>query len=244
MGSSVRVAMWSGPRNISTAMLRSWENRTDTFVCDEPLYAHYLQQTGLDHPGRDEVVAHHEADWRKVVDWLTRPTPGGRAIFYQKHMAHHLLSTIERDWLSELIHCFLIRNPREMLTSLIKHLPNPTLEDTGLPQQVEIMRFVERTTGKTPPVVDARDVLENPRRMLKQLCGRVGVAFTERMLHWPPGPRDTDGIWAKHWYEAVEKSTGFQAYRPKKEDIPARLQGLLARCAEYYDELCEHRLRP
>ncbi len=244
MGRSVRIAMWSGPRNISTAMLRSWGNRSDSFVCDEPLYAHYLEQTGLDHPGRDEVIAHHEPDWRKVADWLTGPIPEGKAVFYQKHMAHHLLPTIERDWLSKLIHCFLIRDPREMLTSLIKHLPDPKLEDTGLPQQVEISRFVERTTGKTSPIVDARDVLENPRRMLEKLCDAVGVSFTDRMLSWPPGPRETDGIWAKHWYEAVERSTGFQPYRPKKEAIPARFQDLLAKCVGYYDELHEQRLRP
>ena len=129
------IAMWSGPRNISTAMLRSWGNRQDTFVCDEPLYAHYLEQTGLDHPGAREVIEHHETDWRKVVRWLTGPVPEGRRLFYQKHMAHHLLPDIGREWLTDLTHCFLIREPREMLTSLIRKTTQPTLEDTRLPQQ-------------------------------------------------------------------------------------------------------------
>lgn len=242
MGTTVRIAMWSGPRNISTAMLRSWGNRPDTFVCDEPLYAHYLAQTGLDHPGYDDVIAHHEPDWRKAVEHLTGPVPEGKPIFYQKHMSHHLLPDIERSWLSKLTHCFLIRDPREMLTSLLKHLPNPTLQDTGLPQQVEIVRFVQRHIGKTPPIIDARDVLEDPRQMLQLLCEAVGVEFIEAMLSWPPGRRDTDGIWAKHWYDAVEKSTGFQRYSPKDETVPPAFEPLLAECLTHYNELYEQRL--
>ncbi|MCH7813340.1 MAG: HAD family hydrolase [Planctomycetes bacterium] len=236
--------MWSGPRNLSTAMLRSWGNRPDTFVCDEPLYAHYLLETGLDHPGRDEVIAQHEADWRKVAAWLTGPIPEGKAIFYQKHMAHHLLPGIERDWLDRLTHCFLIREPEEMLTSLIKHWPNPTLADTGLPQQVEITRFVQDRTGQTPPIIDARDVLEHPRVMLPRLCEAVGIDFCEGMLSWPPGGRKTDGIWAKHWYGAVEKSTGFAPYKRKGEKVPPRFSPLLADCVDCYQELHALRLRP
>src|SRR5436190_9738229 len=157
--SPVRIAMWSGPRNISTAMMRSWGNRPDTFVCDEPLYAHYLQKTGYDHPGADEVIASHEPDWKKVVEWLTGPVPGGKPVFYQKHMAHHLLPEIERDWLASLTHAFLIRDPREMLLSLVKVMPHPAALDTGLPQQLELFRSVRAATGHTPPVIDARDVL-------------------------------------------------------------------------------------
>lgn len=167
---SMRLAMWSGPRNISTAMMRAWGNRPDTVVCDEPLYAHYLKITGLPHPGAAEVIVHHETDWRKVVAWLTGPVPDGRAIFYQKHMTHHLLPGIERRWLDDLTHAFLIRDPREMLTSYIRTIPDPRLEDTGLPQQVEIFDRVKQRMGRTPPVIDARDVLENPRRTLGLLC--------------------------------------------------------------------------
>ena len=245
MADPVRIAMWSGPRNISTAMLRSWENRADTFVCDEPLYAHYLvSKPDLDHPGRDEVIAHHESDWRKVVAELTGPIPRGKGVYYQKHMAHHLLDDVGRDWLDRLTHCFLIRDPEEMITSLIKHLPEPTLRDTGLPQQVEIARFVRERTGGVPPIVDAKDVLDDPRSMLGALCHAVGVPFSDEMLSWPAGTRETVGIWAKHWYAAVENSTGFKPYKPKGERVPPKFAGLLAECQGHYDELFAQRLQP
>jgi hypothetical protein len=240
----LRVAAWSGPRNISTALMRSWSNRPDTWVVDEPLYAYYLERTGVDHPVRDEVLAHHETDWRRVVSDLTGPIPGGRAIFYQKHMAHHLLPEIDRDWLPKLTHVFLIRDPREMLTSLIEHLPAPTLADTGLPQQVEIFESLRDEHGVTPPVIDSRDVLENPESMLRRLCAALGVRFTERMLTWPPGRRDTDGAWAGQWYGAVERSSGFQPYRPKNVALPPELAPLHEECLGPYRLLHEHRLLP
>lgn len=242
MTEPLRIAMWSGPRNISTAMMRAWGNRPDTFVCDEPLYAYYLKETGYDHPGADEVIAVHEPDWRKVVTWLTGPVPNNKPIFYQKHMSHHLLPQIERDWLGSLTNVFLIREPREMITSLAKILPNPTPEATGLPQQVELYQWVVAKTGKQPPVIDARDVLDNPRRMLTLLCESLGVPFTEAMLSWPPGPRDTDGVWAKHWYANVEKTTTFQPYAPKDEPVPDHMKGLLERCQAEYDWLYDRRL--
>lgn len=236
--------MWSGPRNISTAMMRAWGNRPDTFVCDEPLYAHYLAVTGLPHPGRDEVIAHHETDWRKVVAWLTGPVPEGKPIFFQKHMAHHLLPGMDDAWLDHLTHAFLIRDPREMLLSLVKVTPDITLADTGLVQQVEILRRQEQRTGQIPPILDARDVLEHPREMLSALCDRLGVAFTQEMLTWPAGPRPTDGIWAKHWYAAVETSTGFEAYRPRTGAIPVRYRTLLDEANSIYQLLHERRIRP
>lgn len=223
-------------------MMRSWGNRSDAVVCDEPLYAHYLTVTGIDHPGRDEVISHHECDWRKVAAWLTGPIPGDKTVFYQKHMAHHLLPDVERGWLDALTHGFLIRDPCEMLTSLLEHLPSPRLEDTGLPQQRELVEYVQRRTGKTPPIIDARDVLENPRRMLGLLCNAVGVEFQESMLTWPAGRRETDGIWAKHWYDAVERSTGFGPYKPKMVPVPAKFQPLLKQCVECYRTLHAIRL--
>ena len=235
------IAMWSGPRNISTAMLRSWGARPDTFVCDEPLYAHYLAETGLDHPGRDEILAHHERDWHKVVDWLTGPIPDGRSIFYQKHMAHHLLPGMDLDWIGELRHALLIRDPSEMLTSLIRVWPEPTIADTGLPQQVELLERLERQ-GAVPPVLDARDVLENPGGMLRELCARLDVPFTEAMLAWEPGPRPTDGIWARHWYDSVEQSTAFAPYVPKHAVVPDRLHDLLEQCESLYEHLARERI--
>lgn len=223
--------------------MRSWGNRPDTIVCDEPLYAHYLQHTGIAHPGADEVIRCHDTDWRRVVSRLTGPIQDGQAIFYQKHMTHHLLPHIERGWLADVTNCFLIRDPREMLTSLLHFLPEPTLADTGMPQQVEIFNWVRKATGRVPPVIDARDVLENPRRVLGLLCSALGIAFHDAMLSWPPGRRDTDGVWAKHWYAAVENTTTFQPYKPKAEPVPDRLQKLCAECVDLYEELHRQRLR-
>ena len=238
-----RIAMWSGPRNISTALMRSWGNRPDTFVCDEPLYAHYLLQTGVSHPGADEVIRSQENDWRKVVAWLTGEVPGGKAIFYQKQMTHHLLPEIDRAWLDRVTNAFLIREPREVVTSFVRIAGEPRIEDTGFPQQLEIFSLVRQRTGRIPPVVDARDVLENPARMLRLLCAALDVEFTDAMLSWPLGPRDTDGVWAKYWYDAVLKTTTFQPYRPKNEPVPAHLAGLLEEAEEIYRQLYEHRLR-
>lgn len=239
----VRIAMWSGPRNISTALMRSWGSRSDTFVCDEPLYAHYLDATGLDgHPVPEEVKAHHEKDWRKVVRTLTESVPAGRTVFYQKHMAHHFLSCIDRGWLGLVTNCFLIREPREMLTSLIKLLPAARIEDTGLPQQLEIFEWVRENRGTMPPVLDAKDVLDDPERMLRALCGAVGVDFTEEMLSWAPGPRETDGVWGRHWYDAVYKTTSFRPHQSKPDAVPADLEDLLAQCNGYYARLHPYRL--
>ncbi|MHC5114380.1 MAG: sulfotransferase-like domain-containing protein [Planctomycetota bacterium] len=238
----VRIAMWSGPRNISTAMMRSWEARPDTAVWDEPLYAHYLLATGHDHPGREEIIAHHETDERTVVARLTGPVPGGARVFYQKHMAHHLLPGMPIDWIDGLANCFLIRRPREMIASLAKVIPDPAIEQTGLPQQVDLFERVRRTAGTVPPVIDGRDVLTDPAGMLAALCDRLGVPWTDAMLSWPAGPRDSDGIWAKHWYDAVERSTGFEPYRPRDVSLPDGLRDLADRCDDLYARLHEHRI--
>jgi hypothetical protein len=238
----LRLAMWSGPRTISTAMMRSWENRPDTVVCDEPLYAHYLRDSQAPHPGAWEIIAHHDADWQSVVRHLTGWQPDGATIFYQKQMSHHLLPHIGRDWLGQLRHAFLIRDPREMLLSYVKTVPRVTLSDTGLPQQVEIFNRLREDQGRVPPVIDSRDVLENPRRMLELLCVAWDVEFMPEMLSWPSGPRASDGIWARHWYDAVERSTGFAAYRPKTESLPQRLEPLYEACLPYYETLYAARL--
>jgi hypothetical protein len=239
----IRIAMWSGPRNISTALMRSFGNRPDTAVCDEPLYAHYLKATGLDHPGADEVIAAGPIDWREAVAFLLGPVPDGKRVFYQKHMAHHLLPQIERDWIAGLTNAFLIREPSEMITSLARILAHPDAAATGLPQQVEIFDWVRSTTGKTPPVVDSRDVLDNPRGTLAALCDALGLPFTDAMLSWPPGRRETDGVWAKYWYDSVEKTTTFQPYTPKNEPVPSHVRGLLDVCQAHYETLYSHRLR-
>jgi len=238
----LRLAMWSGPRNISTAFMRSWGNRDDTFVCDEPLYAHYLVKTGLPHAMAQEVIASQENDWKKVVAWLTGPVPGGKSIFYQKHMSHHLLPEIGRDWLPRLTNCFLIRSPAEVLPSLDEKYERPRLLDTGYPQQIEIFEYIQRHTGQVCSVIDSRDILMNPREILTRLCERLGVAFHDSMMSWAPGLRDTDGIWARHWYNAVKKTTSFQPYVAKNKPLPDHLRDLHDECLPYYEKLYAFRL--
>ena len=240
---SIRIAMWSGPRNISTAMMRAWGNRDDTAVIDEPFYAYYLQATGTQHPGADEVIATGETDWRKVVEHLIGPIPNGKRIFFQKQMTHHLLHEVDREWLATVTNCFLIRDPREVINSYIKKREDPVLEDLGFVQQAEIFDFVRTHTNTVPPVVDAKDVLENPGRTLRLLCEGSGVEFSESMLSWPPGLRDTDGIWARHWYGEVANTTSFQPYRPRHHDLPESFREIYARCRDCYDRLYEYRLR-
>jgi len=223
--------------------MRSWGNRPDTFVCDEPFYACYLQTTGREHPGAAEVIAHGETDWRKVVARLTGPVPGGKRIFFQKQMTHHLLPEIDRSWLGAVTNCFLIRDPGEVIVSYIKKNNDPTLEDIGFIQQAGIFEWVRERTGQIPAVVDAHDVLENPGRILRLLCEAIGVEFSETMLSWPPGLRATDGIWAKHWYGEVESSTNFrQPSRREPAPAPERLGAVYERSRECYARLYQHRL--
>jgi len=223
--------------------MRSWENRADTVVCDEPLYAHYLQETGLPHPGREEVLASQDSDWRRVARFLTGDIPLNKSFFYQKHMAHHLLPQTGREWLLKLTHVLLVRDPAEVLTSLVKVTPNPTISDTGFPQLSELFEWLRESTGVDPVVIDSRDVLREPERHLRALCGVLDVPFDPAMLAWPAGRRPTDGVWAEYWYAAVEASTGFTPYRPKTEQVPAELQPVLNTCRPIYERLYAHRLR-
>jgi hypothetical protein len=239
----LRLAMWSGPRNVSTALMRSWGNRDDTVVVDEPFYAHYLLVTGRGHPGREFVIAHQENDWRRVVETLLAPQPAGVEVFYQKQMAHHLLPGMGREWLPQMSHAFLIREPRAMLASLAGKLESFTLADTGLPQQVEIFERVLAMTGRVPPVVDSAELLDAPEAVLRRLCDAAGVRFSDRMLSWPPGRRDTDGVWAPWWYARVEESTGFEAPSAGAvPPLPEALQPIEAQCRPLYDKLWRHRL--
>lgn len=243
MSSGLRIAAWSGPRNISTAMMRAWENRSDAAVVDEPFYAHYLATTGLDHPGREEVIAAGETDWRKVVAALTGPIPGDRAVFYQKHMTHHLLREVDTAWLAQVTNVFLIRDPREVLLSYVKSRPTVTAEDIGVPRQMEIFECVRGLTGTEPMVIDAGEFLKAPEAHLRAWCDRLGIEFTDRMLSWPAGPRDTDGIWAPYWYDAVLKSTGFEPWRERDRSVPAEHRQVIEVCQPLYEALYERRLR-
>ena len=233
---TVRIAMWSGPRNLSTAMMRSFENRSDCCVVDEPLYAAYLAETGLDHPARDEVIASQPTDWREVARELTAGEVGA-PLQYQKHMTHHLLPSMDRGAFAGLTHAFLVRDPERVLTSYAKVRDEPTLSDLGLPQQVALF---EEYGG---PVLDAADVLGDPEAALTSLCAALGIPFSRAMLEWPAGPRDSDGVWAPHWYAGVWASTGFARESPGAADpLPDRLRPLLEQCLPYYDRLAPYRL--
>lgn len=234
---AVRIAMWSGPRTISTALMRSFGARSDTLVVDEPLYAHYLAATGLDHPGRDDILASQPTSWQAVADALTGPLPAGVGVYYQKHMAHHLLPDVGRDWLGRLRHGYLIRDPAYVVASYARVRGEPTLADLGLAQQREIF---ERYGG---PVVDAADLLRDPASLLQALCAALGIGWQPAMLAWPAGRRDTDGVWAPHWYAGVEASTGFAPYDPAPPVVPDRLAALVDEALPYYDALARHRLR-
>jgi len=242
MTQAIRIAMWSGPRNISTAMMRAWGNRSDTSVFDEPFYAYYLKATGKKHPGAEEVIARGETDRRRIITLLTGPVPSRRWIFFQKHMTHHLLPEIDREWLGTVTNCFLIRDPSDVIASYIKKREDLALEDLGFVQQMEIFDFVRSRMNAIPPIVDAKDVLENPERILRLLCKAVGVEFSELMLSWPPGLRETDGVWAKYWYGEVAKTTSFQPRRPRREEVPKRLREIYDRCRACYERLYGYRL--
>ena len=234
------ITMWSGPRNISTAMMRSWGNRADTAVVDEPFYAHYLQHTGYEHPGADKIIATYETDWRKIVKQLTADAPEQKAIFYQKHMTHHMLAHIDKSWMTQVTNCFLIRDPRRMILSFAKVIPNPKLDQMGLKHQVDIFHYVCEATGEIPPVISARDVLQNPRKTLGKLCEAIDVPFDEAMLQWAAGKRETDGIWAEYWYASVEKSTCFMPYQPDDTPVPKHLEPLLEECQILYDQMAQY----
>ncbi len=240
----VRIAMWSGPRNISTAMMRAFGNRTDTVAIDEPFYAAYLSATGLDHPMRDEVIAAQPLDWRIVAEAMTGPVEDGRAIFYQKHMTHHMLPAFGRDWLGGVTSAFLIRRPESVLASYAEKRAEVTLRDIGFVEQAEIFDQVADRLGQAPPVIDAADVLTDPRGTLTSLCAALGIGFDESMLAWEPGRKPYDGVWAPVWYRAVEASSGFGAPRPETlfDDLDDRLKPIAEEALAYYERLRKFRL--
>lgn len=235
------ICLWSGPRNVSTAMMYSFAQLDDVAVVDEPLYGHYLRITGRNHPGREQVMASMNCDgelvMQSLIDRSRKPTTPR---LFLKHMAHHLVE-LDSRFLHSTCNVFLIRDPLEMLPSLTIQLPDADLADTGLKKQWEL--FVQlRQSGATPVVVDSRELLLNPDRVLRQLCHAIGISYSTSMLEWPAGPREEDGVWATHWYHAVHTSRGFDPYR-EKTDFPVHLQSLLDECVPWYQKLKQHALR-
>lgn len=241
MSDGLRIAMWSGPRNISTAMMRSWESRGDTAVTDEPFYAHYLVATGVEHPGREEVIASQDTDATRVADMLTGPIPEGKPIWYQKHMTQHMLPGMSLDWFGKVAHCFLIRTPDEVVASFTRNRPDAAAWELGFEQQARLFDQVCDRLGAPPPVLDAGDVLRDPAGVLGALCARLGIPFSPRMLHWPAGRRASDGVWAPHWYANVEQSTGFAPWRPRDAALTPFQRRLAEQCQPFYARLAQYR---
>ena len=235
------ICLWSGPRNVSTALMYSFAELDGVRVVDEPLYGHYLRVSGADHPGRDDVIAAMNCDGDAVMaDLLSQQRRDPATRLFLKHMAHHLVG-IDTSFLERTANVFLVRDPREMLPSLTIQLPGAGLDDTGLMRQWQLFDHL-RSTGPAPVIVDSRELLLDPPGVLRALCRAIDVDYSDSMLHWQPGPRAEDGVWAPHWYDAVHKSRGFQRYRPKGE-FPAQLEPLLDECEPWYRRLYEHALR-
>jgi hypothetical protein len=235
--------MWSGPRNISTAMMRAFENRDDTDVSDEPFYAAYLAATGFDHPMRAAVLGSQPNDWRDVAASLAGPAPHGRAIWYQKHMCHHMIEAFGLDWSDGCRNAFLIRAPEQVLASYVRKRSSVTLEEIGVVRQAELFDRVSQHLGKAPPVIDAADVLATPRVTLTALCAALGIAFSDRMLAWPTGRRQSDGVWAPAWYDVVERSTGFAPpAHADVADLPIDLASIARAAQPFFDRMARWRI--
>jgi hypothetical protein len=233
----MNIAMWSGPRNLSTAMMYAFAARGDAEVWDEPFYAAYLAATGLDHPMRAAIIAAGDPDPARVAAACAGPVPGGKALFYQKHMTHHMVPGFDRGWLGSVTNVFLIRHPARVVASYLVKREQPVLADLGFVQQAEIFDHVAGLTGRAPLVIDSADIRADPPAALSRLCGALGIPFTPRMLHWPAGPKPFDGAWAPHWYGAVHRSNGFEAAEGPLPVLEGEYRVLAEQALPHYDML-------
>jgi hypothetical protein len=238
----MKIAMWSGPRNLSTAMMYAFAARGDCAVWDEPFYAAYLAKTGIDHPMRDTIVATDDTDPTRIAAACMGPTPDGKALHYQKHMTLHMIPEFDRGFMRHLTNVFLIRHPARVVASYSQKREAPTLPDIGFVQQAELFDQVAGWTGRTPLVIDSADIRANPQESLEKLCTALGIPFTENMLHWPAGPKSYDGVWAPHWYNAVHASTGFGDPEGPLPTLPAEYAPLVEQALPHYQRLAAHKL--
>jgi len=236
----MNIYMWSGPRNVSTALMRSFENRDDTFVWDEPLYSYYLKETGKTHPIGKEIINTYSFDLNEIIKNISKDY-GTKKIHYQKHMAHHILEKTPIDWIKFGINCFLIRHPKEVISSYIKK--NKLIEsfDIGFPNQFRIFKRVI-DLNQNLIVINAKDLLNNPTNILQKLCNKLNISYDNKMLNWPKGPRDSDGIWSKFWYGSVNQSSGFEIHKNQEFKIPSKYTDIYKECLEIYSELNSYSL--
>ncbi|SEQ87418.1 sulfotransferase family protein [Thalassovita taeanensis] len=237
----MRIAMWSGPRNLSTAMMYAFGARADFAVVDEPFYAAYLGKTGLDHPMRGQILASQSRDAAEVGGVLRGPVPKGRAHYYQKHMTQHMIPSIPRGWMADVVNVFLIRHPARVVASFAKKYDYPTLEDIGFAQQTELFDHVVEL-GQTPIIIDSGEIRREPEAMLKKLCDAISLPFDPAMLHWPEGGHPDDGVWAAHWYGAVHRSTSFAAAEGDLPKLSGAAADLAARALPHYERLAALKL--
>ncbi len=239
-----RIAMWSGPRNISTAMMRSWENRADTVVIDEPFYGPFLAHSGQNHPLKEKVMATQGTNYQAVLEKLLAPQAAHVDIFYQKHMAHHMpdMAFVKDYLIAPFNHAFLIRDPKDVVRSYVRKYPEITAEALGYGRQLRIFNLVRDIKSENPPVIESVDVLNRPKETLQKLCLALGVCFDDDMLSWPTGYRDSDGVWASHWYNRVIESTGFKAYQEKATPLTDREAEVAAACQADYEFLKEFKV--
>ncbi len=233
----MKIAMWSGPRNLSTAMMYSFAARGDCAATDEPFYAAYLAATGVQHPMGADIIAAGQTDAAGVAAACLGPNPDGQPLWYQKHMTLHMIPGFDRSFLRGLTNVFLIRLPARVVASYSKKRESPTLADIGFVQQAELFDQVAQMTGSAPPVVDSADIRATPRETLTRLCAALGIPFTEAMLNWPAGPKAYDGVWAPHWYNAVHSSTGFDEPEGPLPDLPSAYQALVEQALPSYERL-------
>lgn len=239
MTQTKRLAMWSGPRNLSTAMMYAFAQRTDCEVWDEPLYAAFLKATGLSHPMGDDIIAAGEADAEKVIERCLNAGPKNAPVFYQKHMTQHMIPAFRRDWVLQQTNIFLIRHPARVLASYAAKRDNPTLEDIGFRQQADLIDMITKETGTPPLIVDSADIRNDPRGMLTKMCNHAGLEFNAKMLSWPKGGNAQDGVWASHWYGAVWNSTGFAGPEKPLPEVASELHSVYGAAKRLYDQMAE-----
>ena len=241
----MRIAMWSGPRNLSTAMMYAFAARSDCAVVDEPFYAAYLKASGLVHPMQEAILASQPTDANLVIKQCLDDIPDGKNLYYQKQMTHHMLAPFSLDWLADVNNVFLIRHPARVVASYQQKRENPTLEDIGFVKQLEIFNYVRNRLGRTPVVVDSDDILENPAQVLRALCEAIDIEYQPNMLSWQAGGHPADGVWAPHWYESVWKSTGLNATAKKPlPQLSSALSEIANAAMPYYEEMAKHKVCP
>ncbi|MBU1336142.1 MAG: HAD family hydrolase [Alphaproteobacteria bacterium] len=233
--------MWSGPRNLSTAMMRAFSSRPDCAVSDEPFYAAYLAATGIIHPMNEAVLASQPQDPQRVAADMLGPVPGGKPVWYQKHMAHHMIEGFPRDWMDGVTNVFLLRRPERVLASYAQKREDVTLRDIGFAEQADLFDRVADRLGHAPPVIEAEDVRRDPRGALTALCAAIDLNFTDAMLSWPKGQHPDDGVWAPHWYGAIFNTTGFAPPEQTAPALPGHLQAIAEEARPFYERMAAHK---